>query len=120
MSTNTQITVPQLCRFHQQRLVRKLAIGPEGPWGTAIVIANILLFQAATENERVWQRCGTLENGRADESALSLVLAEIGCLACFQREKFSAVLRLMKQKGLNEAARISRVPPPNRAADERI
>jgi hypothetical protein len=113
------IHVPALCQKHNSAVVSRLRIPESGPWQAAIAINQVFLFQAATENPIVWQRCGQTDEGRETKD-LSLVLAEIGCLACFLPEKFERVIGLIKRKGLNEAARISRIPPPDRKGIERI
>lgn len=104
----TQTVIPTLCERHRAELVHGLAIPESGPWQTAIIVASILLFQASTADDRVWQRCTLLENGDRDANDLSLVLAEIGCLACFKPESFGQLLGIMQKHGITYAAELSR------------
>jgi hypothetical protein len=101
-SDQPQIVVPQFCRFHQHELiVRELRIPESGPWMSSTVIAQILMFQAAAASERVAKRT---EN---DANALSLVLNELGCLACAFPRAWRRAIRVML-KGFHHAAQVSK------------
>jgi hypothetical protein len=89
--------LPDLCPKHQRKLVEALKIGPEGPWQSTLAVANIMLFQAAIAGKVVWGRCSKDEKGHARTEDLSLVLAEIGCLACFDSLAWSRIIRLHRK-----------------------
>ena len=116
MSTNEHramsscIWVPDMCRAHQAELVQRLRIPESGPWRVAIIVTQIRLFQTATACDRVWQRCGLTESGERDVADLSLVLAEIGCLACFDRSAFQETVDLIRTHGLSHVAQLSHDP----------
>lgn len=114
------IAIPQLCREHQLQIVQHLGIGEDGPWRVTIVVMNMLLFQAATENDMVWARCSLLPDGSRDHDDLSLVLAEIGCLACFQPGKLENALRITAQKGLTYIVALTKTSPLERAEEDKI
>lgn len=107
MSENPTVVVPQLCQKHQRALIQRLMIPESGPWRVAIITAQIMMFQAAVANDVVWQRCSALADGQPNSEDLSLVLAEIGCLACFEREGWLRVLRIMGTKGIRYAAQVA-------------
>lgn len=75
---NVRVMAPDLCAAHQHdALVHRLHITEAGPWQITLVGLSILLSQAAFQDRRVQRRtAGQLED-------FSLILAEIGCLACF-------------------------------------
>lgn len=90
--TAPRVEVPPLCSKHQRRVVTRLAVGPEGPWRAALLVTNMLLFQRASQDIMVHKRAGN----RVEE--LSLVLAEIGCLACRYRNDFELALTFQKEE----------------------
>jgi len=97
------IRVPQLCsRCLHELVVVELEIKESSPWKAAIVVANILLFQQASNEPSIWRRAEQqVEN-------LSLILAEIGCLGCaFDRKPWERVVRIMK-RGISHASKVSR------------
>ena len=95
------IVVPSLCNDHRHKmLVHDLQIPPTGPWQVAELTATILLFQAAAQDERISRRA---EN---EASNLSLILAEVGCLACFEPKWYDLMVALLK-KGVSRAAKVA-------------
>lgn len=102
------IVVPQMCEQHQAALVAKLRFTPTDPWQMAIMVAQIMLFQNASNKEWVWQRCSLLPDGKRDGKDLSLVLAEIGCLACLDTDAFRRLSNIMLKRGVRYAAQLSR------------
>lgn len=82
----SQVQVPQLCQSHQVHLVTRLRLGPDDPWRAAMVVNALLMFQRASQDNSIHARTG------GDIGQLSLVLAEIGCLACRYPEDFSSAL----------------------------
>ena len=104
---DSTVFLPDMCRAHQAELVNRLRIPESGPWQSTLVIMNIRLFQAATANPKVWERCSVVDDGKRDESDLTLVLAEIGCLACFDRHTYGETLSLMRTKGVSHVAKLT-------------
>lgn len=102
------ITVQQMCERHRYALLHDyLDLGPGDAWMAREVGALILLFQGASADDRIWKRA----EGKAEN--LSLVLGEIGCLACWDSALFGRVARVA-QKGLAHCAAVTQ----GRIADE--
>ncbi len=78
----TQIQVPDMCRKHQALLVSQVGVGPEGPWRSLIIMAQIALFQGATVDPVFHERTG------GDLTRIN----EIGCLACFKPDRFGEIV----------------------------
>lgn len=90
------VMVPSLCAPHMHELVvQRLRIPESGPWQTRMVIAQMLLFQWTATDPRFWQRCGRTKDER-DVAAMNLVLAEIGCLACWSSRGFQTIWQMMR------------------------
>jgi hypothetical protein len=98
---NEPIQVPPICQKHfRDMIVEKLKIPPSGPWQVAAVTANLLLFQAATADDRIWKQAeGKQEN-------LSDILGRIGCLACWSEDSYDRMI-LVQKKGLSHAAQVA-------------
>lgn len=95
------IQIPALCANHQHELVvHRLQIPESGPWVLAMIIMDVLLFQWATKDPGIWKRAD------GEVADLTLVLAEIGCLACRYPDGFGAAVRVL-QKGIDHAAAVS-------------
>lgn len=96
-----QVMIPDLCYVHTYDLVRtQLKLSPDDPWRVYVACSQVLLFQGASADARVWDRAGgSVEN-------LSLVLAEIGCLACWDVSLYLRVVKLAK-KGLEHMSAVS-------------
>lgn len=96
-----EVEVPVMCERHRyDLLVDRLKIPPHGPWMVAEVTMQIMLFQAATADERIQARTG------GDPHSLSLVLNELGCLACWERKWYKRAL-LIIEKGVSYAAKVA-------------
>lgn len=96
------IHVADLCRYHAHELVvHRLQIPESGPWALAMIVMEILLFQWATKDPAIWKRA---DGNVAD---LTLVFAEIGCLACRYPDGFEAAVRV-QLKGIDHAVAVSR------------
>lgn len=108
MQPETAVCVPALCMSHQRMTVDRLHIPESGPWQAAIVIVNVLLFGRAIADDRVVRRIGTNLKGVEFASTASLVLAEIGCLGCFDRDATDRAINLIKARGLQHAAEVAR------------
>jgi len=85
-----QITVPNMCQTHQRLLLDQIGIGPDGPWRSHIIVAQIALFQAATARPGTYARIG-------DDVTR---IGELGCLACFQPDTFGEVVQAFQQGGI--------------------
>jgi hypothetical protein len=110
MSDQPTIYVPNLCHSHQRELFNRLGISKFGPWRATMTVVNIRLFQVASANPKVQQRCAPAEDGTSDVRDLSLVLAEIGCLACFDRKAFNEAVQIVYKHGLSHLAQLTRDP----------
>jgi hypothetical protein len=94
--------VPPLCAQHTSVLIhRVLMLKPEDPWQSALVICNILLFQAAMADQRVHDRT------EGDMANMSLVLAELGPLCCALRTGILDRIFGVMRKGLTHAALVT-------------
>lgn len=94
------VRVPAMCYKHRNDLiVHQLQIREDGPWMAIESIAGIALFQAVAADGRVWKRAG------GKQENLSLVLAEIGCPACWIPDEYQRVVRLLK-KGISHASAV--------------
>jgi hypothetical protein len=95
LPTNS-VMVPDLCDRHLHELVvRRLKLAPSDGWRAKVIIAQILLFQWTATDPRFWRRCGKTVEER-DRQAMNIVLAEIGCLACYSPRGFSTIWRMIR------------------------
>lgn len=85
------IVIPDMCQTHQRLLLDLLGIGPDGPWRSHIVVAQIALFQATTAHSTTYERIG----GDVQR------VGELGCLACFRPDAFGAIVDAFQQGGLS-------------------
>lgn len=85
--------LPQMCARHQRAVVERLLIPPSGPWQMTIVAVNLACFRATTFDERFLKRT------EGDPASFSVVLAEMGCLACLQGRAFQTALEIAKHDG---------------------
>lgn len=97
------IVVPDLCDPHKHELiVRRLRVPRTGPWRATIVVAQVLLAQRGMSSRRIHRRIG------GDPQQYSVVLAEIGCLACWDKDGFRRVVRVLR-RGLSHAGAVSQL-----------
>lgn len=97
-----QINVPSFCHRHLRELVVwELSLMPDQTWRAHVVVAQILMFQAAAASDRVQ------EQSAGDAHALSGVLANLGCLACAFPDSFKRAVTVLR-KGLSHAAAVSK------------
>ncbi len=80
----------QMCQRHQRRLVDAAKLGPEDPWRSLVIVAQIVLFQSATANDATYTRLN------ADITKI----ASLGCLACYNPEAFGEVEQAAKANDL--------------------
>lgn len=92
MNKNEQpkICVPDMCQKHQRLLLDQIGIGPDGPWRSHIIVAQIVLFQGATAHSDTYERIG----GNV------LRIAELGCLACYRPDTFGEIVQAFQQGGI--------------------
>jgi hypothetical protein len=108
------VVVPITCERHRYDfLVRRMHIGPNDPRIAAEVTLSLLLFRLTVSDPRIVARAD------GDSYNLSLVLAELGCMACWSQEYYRRAYRCC-QKGIEHAAAVARgdkaeqgFPPPN-------
>lgn len=87
---SNQINVPQLCDKHAALFLRQVGIGPQGPWRSALVAANIALFQGASTLPATYERL---------EGDITRV-SELGCLACYRPDIFGEVVQAFQTDGI--------------------
>lgn len=85
-----RITVPNMCQKHQRLLLKQIGIGPEGPWRSHIIVAQIALFQGTTAHPDTYHRIG----GDLQR------LGELGCLACFRPDTFGEIVQAFQVGGI--------------------
>jgi hypothetical protein len=102
------IVIPDMCNLHQSTIVHGLRLRQRDPWKVAIVIANMMLFQAASAGDVIWKRAANADGSEPSPKDVSLVLAEIGCLGCLDNRNFQRVFTILRKYGLSDAAKISR------------
>jgi hypothetical protein len=101
MTASPQVVVPVTCERHRYDfLARRMKIGTDQPRLAIEVTLQLLLFRIVVADPRVTGRT----EGKADN--LSLVLGEIGCMACFDRQAYRLAYRCC-QKGLEHAALVA-------------
>ena len=81
-----KITVPKMCENHRSLLIHGTRFKKNDPWQMLEVVANIVLFQAASANSLTHEKIGN------DISKLQ----DLGCLACYSPDVFSKVVRMAK------------------------
>lgn len=112
MSADQPMTVlPAFCYPCQYGIVHGAGFKESDPWQALVVVVQLGVFQAATADERVWQRCSPTEGGDRDVADLSLVLAEIGCLGCFKPKTRDALIERVRTEGLSAVAQAVRTSP---------
>ena len=103
--------LPSFCDDCQRGIVRGAAFRESDSWQALIVLVQIGLFQAASRDRRVWERCAPLADGKRDPADLSLVLAEIGCLGCFKPKTCQSIVDAVKREGFSVVAQRIKAGP---------
>ncbi len=85
-----QIFIPDMCALHRRLLLAQVGIGRDGPWRSAVIAAQIALFQGTTAHPQTPERVG------GDLSRLR----EVGCLACFRPDTFGLVVEAFQKGGI--------------------
>jgi hypothetical protein len=102
-----QIAVPVTCEKHRYDfLVTRLHLGPDDPRLVQEVTLQILLFRQLAADPRIAARC-TQTAGKAEAKDLSLVLAELGCMACYEPRYYRRACAVI-QKGFPHASLVAR------------
>lgn len=95
------VVVPAFCERHRRDLVvRRLKLTPTDAWREHESTGQLLMLKGLLAHDHVLHARseGTTEN-------LTMVLAEIGCLACWRPRMYQRVYRVLL-KGLNHAKAI--------------
>lgn len=82
----------QMCDKHQSLLVRQAGYSQKDPWQALIIVSQLVLFQGATCDDRLFEKIG-------DDITR---IAEIGCLACFKPDSFKEVVQAAKSHKLED------------------
>ena len=90
MSDHPQIMVPDICQKHQWLLVKQAGYRESDPWRALLIVSNIVLFQAATCDDKTNKRIG------GDITRIG----ELGCLACYKPDAFGEVVEAAKSHDL--------------------
>lgn len=90
MSDPPKIVVPDMCQTHQALLLQQLGIGPDGPWRSAVIVAQIALFEGTTAHPDTYERIG----------GDILRISELGCLACYRPDTFGQVVDAFTTGGI--------------------
>lgn len=86
------IVMPNMCDKHQYLLVQQAAYGPRDAWQALIIASQIVLFQAATCDNRIWKQLG------GDVTRVP----ELGCLACQKPDAFGEIVEAAKTHDLKD------------------
>lgn len=106
--TEPQVVIPRMCPRHERDVTRRLRLTQNDPWMATLTVVQILLFTWTTADVRFHRRTeGDLKN-------MSLILAEMGCMACVHGDGFTKAIGLIRDRGLGHAAAVSQ----NEVADE--
>lgn len=103
--------LPSFCYRCLYEIVHGAGLTEGDPWRAAVVVVQLGLFQAASRDRRVWDRCTPTEDGKKDAADLSLVLAEIGCLGCFKPKTRKWLTDRIASEGLSAVAQSVRTEP---------
>lgn len=76
--------------MHQRLLLDQIGIGPNGPWRSALVAAQVTLFQGTAAHPDTYARIG------GDVTRI----AELGCLACYRPDVFGEVVAAWQSGGM--------------------
>lgn len=83
--------IPPLCNKHQRAIVQRLKLPPDSWWQGAIMAAQLACFRATSFDPRFQKRT------EGDAHAMSIMLAEIGCLGCWQPRAIEVSVSIMKR-----------------------
>lgn len=102
-----RVEAPVTCERHRYDfLVTRLHLGPDDPRLVQEVTLQILLFRQLAGDPRTTARC-TQTAGKAESKDLSLVLAELGCMACYEPRYYRRACAVI-QKGFPHASLVAR------------
>lgn len=112
------IVPPSFCEWHKSDLIRmRLKIPDTGPWMVALITAQILMFTWSTTEKSVNDRLGS----DGEPADLTLILNEIGCLACAFGDGFDRATILIRGD-ISHAAKVAqgRAKDPVWPIDQRV
>lgn len=96
------ILVETLCDKHRRDLlVRRLKVPESGPWMATELTVQLLLVG------RIMGMPSIVKRAEGDGRNLPLIIAEIGCLACFDRRGYTMAAELIRDRGLDVAAKVA-------------
>lgn len=90
------IVTQALCKRHATSVRLRLHLTEVGPWRDACVLTGVLLFRRVSARRQFQARCGGTPDEHAVET-INLVLAEIGCLACWDSSAFTAAIACLRK-----------------------
>lgn len=107
--TPPQIQVPQMCQKHQRLFLDQIGIGPSGPWRSAIISAQITLFQGTTAHPSTYEKIG----------GDILRIGELGCLACERPDVFGEVVEAWLSGGMRACKTLGELYVSNASKEKR-
>src|SRR5678809_799238 len=90
------VVVPDMCQLHQSLLVHQAGFSRTDPWQALIIVAQVALFHAATEDPTLRPKLG----------GDLMRIGEIGCLACFKPDVFGGIVVAAQAGGLDAIKRM--------------
>lgn len=106
-----EVVVNRFCERHESDILHhRLKVPESGPWVATLVTMQLLMLNWLMTDKRIYARS---ENGRVED--LTLVLAEVGCMACYDNDGYNRALSLFRVGGLDYAARVAQ----GKASDRR-
>jgi hypothetical protein len=93
MTDSPQIQIPSLCDLHARLLVQQTGFEPNDHWRVLILATQVALFQAATCDQKTYERL----------DGVVTRIATLGCLACYKPDAFGEIIDAA-QKVLKEDA----------------
>lgn len=93
MSEHGPVHLPSMCKRHQCEVVDRLGIPETGPWQVTIMAVNLACFRAISVDPSFRRRTDE------DPAMWSIVLAEVGCMACYAARAFDLALQILQADG---------------------
>jgi len=96
------VVIERFCERHERDILHtRLKIEESGPWVLALVTMQLLMFGWMCTDQRIYARTA------GDTHALTLVLGEIGCPACYDHDGYLRALMVIRRGGLHHAAQVA-------------
>lgn len=93
MSDDPKIMLPELCQTHRVLLVQQTSFGPNDAWRALELATQVVLFQGATCDPKVYEEAG------GDVTKI----AKLGCLACRKPDLFGQLVQEVQFAGKEQA-----------------